>query len=435
MKYMQFIKAVLCLCLSLVIVVACDDKDFSGLGPVPIKISSSATSAVLSSENESSDAIAFKWELENVPEADAGALTYYLQWDRKGNDFKGANQRPIGNGIFQYTFSVVELNAALSPIYGGGNQIDLDVRLYAVNPNGSAANTYYSNTIPVTVTTYRTNYVVVTGFMANPTGGDIPEYGTTNSYAGGITVQHKGGYEYIQLMALEDIDFSKTPYSVVTSNNGSVTAKGWAEGNAITHKFDLTSGFATKGSYFYVGGSSEVICGYSSKGLSTDISGANWVRVQNINVGDESVVTGDGFGNSIAGILGNDATAGSGNADGIAVFYGTDVTESSVPVDAIFYGQIVGTGVINSSKGWGYRVTDNDHYSLTDPQTGLAQPFFGAGSNTYIYLPALDGGFQKLAGTIDDSGKWVSPRIPTNVKLVYNSPITDIESGGSKLIN
>src|SRR5690606_18865757 len=183
--------------------------------------------------------------------------------------------------------------------------------------------------------------IIITGFMANPWGTDNPTPGTKYK-KGSVEYTHDGGYEYIQLMATEDIDFSKTPYSVVTANNGGTrvaTTNGWAEGGKTTFKFNLTEGKAAKGTFFYVGSPSQVIAGYHSKGKSADISQANWIRTIASNSKSKNVL-GDGFGHAIGGtgILG-DPYKGDSNtdADGIAVFKGTNVTPITVPLDAIFY--------------------------------------------------------------------------------------------------
>jgi hypothetical protein len=89
---------------------------------------------------------------------------------------------------------------------------------------------------------YKVPKAIITGWTNDPKGTD-------------------SNNEYIQFMATEDIDFSKTPFSVVTTNNANASTptgfprKGWATGGMRTYKFNLTSGFAKKGTLFYVGGS------------------------------------------------------------------------------------------------------------------------------------------------------------------------------------
>jgi len=222
-------------------------------------------------------------------------------------------------------------------------------------------------------------------------------------------------------MALEDIDFSETPYSVVTCNNGTATENGWAEGGTRTFKFDLTEGFAAKGTFFYVGSPSKVICAYWEEGLSTDISDANWIRTIAVQSAQADSITGDGFGLQNSSFLGN-----SSPADGIAVFSGTEVTPTTVPLDAIFFNPPAGAA-LNGSNG--YLIPKSDLYNPENPETGEPQPLFGEGSNTAAVVGAgEDNHFAILGGVISDDG-WIIPRNPSTLILSRTSQLEDIESG------
>ena len=117
--------------------------------------------------------------------------------------------------------------------------------------------------------------IVITGMLADAKGSD------TNN-------------EYIQFMALEEIDFAQTPYCVIACRNNKVNAKGWVQGSYVTYKFNLTSGRAAKGTFFYVGGVNKRLNGNSS----ADISGANWICSVDYNtqagadgIGDKTTTT------------------------------------------------------------------------------------------------------------------------------------------------
>lgn len=175
--------------------------------------------------------------------------------------------------------------------------------------------------------------IVITGMLADAKGSD------TNN-------------EYIQFMALEEIDFAQTPYCVIACRNNKVNAKGWVQGSYVTYKFNLTSGRAAKGTFFYVGGVNKRLNGNSS----ADISGANWICSVDYN----TQAGADGIGDKTTGFLHNYNSNGNKNiADGIAVFKGTEVDEKSVPCDAVFYGATITTDVYNPA-GYGYRIPDND---------------------------------------------------------------------------
>ncbi|MBD1420177.1 DUF4998 domain-containing protein [Sphingobacterium chuzhouense] len=257
--------------------------------------------------------------------------------------------------------------------------------------------------------------IIFTGYCADPQGGD-------------------GNYEYLQLMATIDIDFSKTPFCVVTCQNGGSTApdagvppsQGWAAGGGRTYKFNLTQGNVSKGEFFYVGGDSRLINGANS----TNIEHAKWVRTINY-----TNTAGDGFGSSTSGLMPN-----SGYAAGMAVFFGMEVTNESSPVDVVFYGPTLETHpthvpatIINEElyPDRGYRVAENDHYSPVDNATGVNQPFFWQGTNTHrIQHVTGQGLFIKLGGVFDtETQKWQTPRAYRMDQMSSSTPLSFIETG------
>src|SRR5690606_33267923 len=145
---------------------------------------------------------------------------------------------------------------------------------------------------------------VITGYSNDPGGTDYP-------------------YEYIQLRATQDIDFSETPFTLVTSNSatastplGFTSLQGWATGDKRSYKFELTSGTVSKGEFFYVGGSGKTINGTSS----TNIASANWIASVGYNATGHTspaFYPGGPTGSATTNLLAN-----SGNAFGIAVFKG-----------------------------------------------------------------------------------------------------------------
>ncbi len=249
--------------------------------------------------------------------------------------------------------------------------------------------------------------VVIAGFVSDAKGAD-------------------GNYEYFQFRATRDIDFTATPMSVVTCTNagtaapyaGKAPAGGWATGGGRTYKFNLTAGSVKKGEFFYVGGSNKKINGPNT----TDISSANWIRAIAYSTND-----GDGFGSSTSGLLPN-----SGNAGGIAIFEGTNITETSVPVDAVFFGGTGKTTIYSETDNVGYRIADGDHYTSVDPASQAQQPFFYQGTNTYVIphqSPADQGIFLKLGGVYNVTTKvWDTPRGYTFYVMTATSAISEIES-------
>lgn len=165
--------------------------------------------------------------------------------------------------------------------------------------------------------------LVISEILPNPAGTDSP-------------------FEWIELVATSNINFAATPYTVV-SNNSAATMNGWIEGGAITYAFQINSGTVNRGDVVYVGGSSMTPTG---------------TKVRVINT---ATTSGDGFGAAASGgVVGN----GGSNGDGIAVFNlpVASITNSSVPVDALFYGTALGTAVLNGGAD-GYQLPVNDLYA------------------------------------------------------------------------
>ncbi len=267
--------------------------------------------------------------------------------------------------------------------------------------------------------------IIITGVMYDPKGSDAPAVGTSNN-----GYNYKGGYEYIQFMATEDIDFSVTNYSVVICKN--TTAFGapdpniaWAAGGDRTYKFNLTSGTATKGTFFYVGGPEKRIAGYLTLSNvytpTLDMSSLNWIRTIPYSDGSSNTIVFDGFGYSTDGLMPN----GSANPLGIGVFAGTNVVGTSQPIDAIF---IATANPINATSttyaGGAYKMPDNDHYESANYFGSSATNKFAFlyQSATGVGLTVDRGNFLKLGGLYNDiNNTWTTARSMTYVTLVPTS--------------
>ncbi|HLP55117.1 MAG TPA: choice-of-anchor I family protein [Fluviicola sp.] len=171
--------------------------------------------------------------------------------------------------------------------------------------------------------------LVISEVLANPNGTD-------------------NAFEWVELVATQPIDFSVTPYAVVVSNNGTATAAGWIAGGSVSYGFSITTGTVNTGDVVYVGGSTMLPTGTK------------------LRVIDVVTTPGDGFGNAAAGVFGN----GGANADGIAVFNMPigSITNSSVPVDALFYGTGIGSALVSGGSA-GYELPVNDRYAGGKLQT------------------------------------------------------------------
>jgi hypothetical protein len=328
---------------------------------------------------------------------------------------------------------------------------------------------------------YFSGAVLVTGVMTDPRGNDCNTTMAVTWYNPNENANvHGDGYEYIQLMAVRNINFATTPYSVIICRNTRTqtpTAKAWIEGGARTYKFNLTQGSVARGEFFYIGGKAMALNGYSSNASNTTASSfdgavqskvwtghpieipawaqqnggttqttggiismkeAKWIRTKSYisETGDDDIGNATTANNS--NLLSNSpnpsAFPGTFGVDGIAVYEGTEVDAHTVPIDVIFFGASA-EGAANYSGG-GYTVPLNDWYSPVNLSNGDAQPFFGQGSNSdFLYggqpertmgLPcSLTSGvangrdcgtFIKFAGELDTDNSWVKPR---EVKTVY----------------
>ncbi|WP_316799379.1 DUF5689 domain-containing protein [Pedobacter frigidisoli] len=275
-------------------------------------------------------------------------------------------------------------------VTGNGNSKRIEYRMRTVND-------FFYVAMP------KLSPAIISGFHVDPNGTD-------------------GNYEYIQFLATKDIDFSATPFSVYTNNNAGATAfptLGWNTGALRTYKFNLTSGTVKKGDFFYVGGAGQRINGSAS----TVIPASKWIASVNYTI----VPGANGIGDVTGNLLAN-----SGNVAGIAIFEGTNVTPSSIPLDVIFYGGPNGSYYTAGPPEYGFRITITDKFS-TYAGTA-AQEYYGKGTNgndkRFTGFPTAVS-FAKLGGVYKGTkGGWESARTMISVPLTNTSLLSAIETGG-----
>lgn len=259
---------------------------------------------------------------------------------------------------------------------------------------------------------------VISGWLANPTGAN----------------ESGGNYEYMQFLALRDINFANENFSVITCNNAGQTdgvppAEGWVTGGTRTYKFNITSGTVQKGEYFYVGGTSGKINGPTSV---NSIPANKWVKQHQYNVqpGDDGV----------GAITNGNLLAHTGLTYGVAVFRGTAVDHDTEPMDVVFLRNPIPSytlfGLVNGEDR-GFRVTNTDYYTVTDVIKYINQ--FDA-SGTYHNVASVGGTpasatqfainqFLELRGVYNVvTATWTTPRSKNIATLNTNSTLADIET-------
>lgn len=270
--------------------------------------------------------------------------------------------------------------------------------------------------------------LLISGFQSDPKGGD-------------------GGYEYVQMIATKDIDFSATPYSIVFCNNAGTASSatpldaGWATGGQRTIKWDINSGSVRKGEFFYFGFQGRKING--AAGTYSFPAEANWYQktyaTSGTNQGDGGLVRPGAFGTS-------GPWANSGNACGVAIFKGTTVTETSVPEDVLFVASGGGAALYDQAKNpvLGYRICNNDWYSMysitIDPSTYKPKvvPYLhyrSSGNTANMPYPVNDkyptaatdaGLFNMMGGVYNITlGRWTTARKQVVVELEQSTATID----------
>lgn len=259
---------------------------------------------------------------------------------------------------------------------------------------------------------------VVSGWMSNP-------------------ADNNANHEYIQFLALRDINFANENFSVITCNNagqtnGTPPAEGWVTGGTRTYKFNITSGTVAKGQYFYVGGTSGKINGPNS--AANSIPANQWVKQHEYNTlpGDDAV------GSSVTNLLAN-----SGLTYGVAVFRGTSVDHDTEPMDVAFlrnpqtdytlFGPVDGANR-------GFRVTNTDYYTVTGDIKYINQYDV---TNTYHNVASIGGAgstvsnlgasnFLELRGVYNVvTATWSTPRSRNLIPLTTSSTVSQIETENS----
>lgn len=332
------------------------------------------------------------------------------------------------NSQGEITFSKTVVGSYRIVVYDETNEAIFAEEVISVSASAPKSKTFVIQKI------FHNGDMVITGYFSDPKGSDSPKTGTVSG--GGY--QHPGQYEYVQLMALRDIDFTKEPYSIVITNSSIPTHWGMGLDDPTTKKvyqMNFETGSVQKGQFFYIGGSAGLIASYWQDYGSPAFDEEKYWKV---DYAAEPGGNGNGAAKAGSGLMGNGSGASGLLAkskdypDGIAVFKGTHVDANSTPVDVIFYGTTMNFDLETVKL----RITDTDRYSTVNPETGKDQPLFGQGTNNYMFpVPKQDDGvFIKLGGQVTPT-EWLTPR--SGAPLLFNlsahpaASVSDIENANN----
>jgi len=329
------------------------------------------------------------------------------------------------NSQGELTFSKTVVGSYRIVVYDETNEAIFAEEVVAVNAAAPKSKTFVIQKI------FHNGDMVITGYFPDPKGSDSPKTGAVS----GAGFEHPGQYEYVQLMALRDIDFTKEPYSVVVTNSSIPAHWGMGLDDPTTkrvYQMNFETGSVKKGEFFYIGGSAGMIASYWQDYGSPLFDEDKYWKV---DYAAEPGGNGNGAAKDGSGLMGNGSGAigllanSKGYPDGVAVFKGTHVDANSTPIDVIFYGTTMNFDL----EVVKLRITDTDRYSTVNPETDEDQSLFGQGTNIYLFpVPKQDDGvFIKLGGQVTPT-EWLVPRSGT--PLLFNlsahpaASVSDIEN-------
>jgi hypothetical protein len=139
------------LLLFLGIITSCKkDQEMASVTQVPA-LTVSTNAVVLNRDQATQKAISLSWSAASVSGMN-GSVTYFLQWDRKGNNFANPVNVTIGKDSLKASFTHSAFNNLMGTL-PAGVATPIDMRVVGATSDGSVA-PFYSNTLSITVTAY-----------------------------------------------------------------------------------------------------------------------------------------------------------------------------------------------------------------------------------------------------------------------------------------
>lgn len=114
-------------------------------------LSATAATIVLTRANATQSAVTFSWSAGSVS-GSTGTLTYFLQWDLKGNNFANPTNIKVGRDTLKLAYTQAALNDLFSTL-PLTTATAVQVRIVTATSDG-AVSPFYSNALDLTITNY-----------------------------------------------------------------------------------------------------------------------------------------------------------------------------------------------------------------------------------------------------------------------------------------
>lgn len=130
---------------------SCKKKSESTASATAPILSASKTNLVLNRDSATKTALTFTWTAASLNNSQ-GEITYFFEWDNKGNNFKSPNTTALGKNKISLSYTVGALDTLLG-VLAYNVPTDIETRIVCATSDGSVA-AFYSNVLLINVTTY-----------------------------------------------------------------------------------------------------------------------------------------------------------------------------------------------------------------------------------------------------------------------------------------
>lgn len=140
--------------LCVAILSSCKKEEITAKVTAEPKLTASVGSVLLQREKATEEVLTLNWSAATIS-GSKGAITYFLQWDRKGSGFSNPANIKIGRDILKLVYTQGELNNMVVTL-PSDVPTDIELRIVGATSDGSVT-PFYSNVIELKVTPYPKN--------------------------------------------------------------------------------------------------------------------------------------------------------------------------------------------------------------------------------------------------------------------------------------